>query len=369
MLGNNSRLFGKREGSILVLTLWVLALLAIMVYGLHRRVSLGIREERWNRVESEANYLLLTLGRYAVLRFAQDGDPDVDSYQEAWGNAYDVEGLQLFEQFAGVDATKAGFRLTLNAIDEQGKINVNLASEELLLEIVREVGVESNRQDLVSAIVDWKDSDSTGPNETEYYSTLDPPYEPANRDLRFLEELLFVRGIDERLFFGEDANNNGILDSNEDDGLVSWPGDNGDGLLQIGLRDLLTVYGDGTLNVNGSSEPVIRAVFRAAIGNDQQAADLARAVINRRRGGDGRDGTEDDRPFNSFEELVEFIASKLGETDTRWAAQIARPFDVVTSAVRFLLSVENPNQHMRRRAEFVVYREEGEAQIVEWRDL
>ena len=77
--------------------------------------------------------------------------------------------------------------------------------------------------------------------ESDYYTSLDPPYEPRNGALKSIDELLQVAGVTADLLYGEDANRNGRLDFNENDGDASAPFDNSDGILQPGWAAFLTV--------------------------------------------------------------------------------------------------------------------------------
>ena len=118
--------------------------------------------------------------------------------------------------------------------------------------------------ELADAILDFIDSDETAREngcESEYYESLTPPYPAKNSPLESLDELLLVRGVTLGLLYGEDANRNGLLDPNENDGDVSYPPDNQDGALQMGWSAYLTVFGreknllsDSTprININGN---------------------------------------------------------------------------------------------------------------------
>ncbi len=67
-----------------------------------------------------------------------------------------------------------------------------------------------------------------------------------------LRDLLQVPGVTSELLFGEDCNDNGILDPNENDGKRSNPPDNEDGILQLGWASYWTVLGgEATVNSQG----------------------------------------------------------------------------------------------------------------------
>ena len=135
------------------------------------------------------------------------------------------------------------FNLTIE--DEGGKINVNLivsntnvrgAFVNLLKGPLRMPPHQAD--ELVNAITDWIDtnSDLTEPGgaESGYYAGLDKPYAAKNAPLDCIEELLMVKGVTRELFYG----------TAESSGLVRC----------------LTVFGDGTININTAPEPVLRAL-------------------------------------------------------------------------------------------------------------
>lgn len=110
---------------------------------------------------------------------------------------------------------------------------------------------------IADSIIDWIDEDhdeSEFGAEASWYLTRSPPAYPANRPLRTLSELLQVRGMTPELLWGEDANGNGILDPEEDDGEASLPADNADGILDAGLSQWLTLQSaESGLDLNGNA--------------------------------------------------------------------------------------------------------------------
>ena len=119
-------------------------------------------------------------------------------------------------------------------------------------------------EEIVNSILDWIDSDEearVGGAESIYYEGLEVPYACRNAPLESIEELLQIQGVTPTLFYGEDANRNGSLDPNEDDGNESPPEDNADGILDPGWREFFTASskekntsatGDKKINLNGS---------------------------------------------------------------------------------------------------------------------
>jgi hypothetical protein len=130
-------------------------------------------------------------------------------------------------------------------LDENGKINPNTLmkvdpSGTLLYNVL--MLLPNMTDDVANAIVDWLDpDDNPRPNgaESDYYGSLQPPYQAKNGPLDSLEELLLVRGVTPQLLFGDDRNRNGIIEPDED---------NGNGL---GWSQYLTVY-SRELNVDST---------------------------------------------------------------------------------------------------------------------
>jgi len=147
------------------------------------------------------------------------------------------------------DTTDDEDYIRIGIIDESSKLNLNTATQEQLLIMVRSViddEEEINPQLIVDAIIDWRDRDSK-PNgeqpdtEGEYYKNLSKPYLIKNKPFDTVEELLLVKGVTGQLLYGEDYDRNGLLNPNEGDGDQSFPPDNGDDQLNRGLYPYLTV--------------------------------------------------------------------------------------------------------------------------------
>ncbi len=355
----------------MLLALWIVALLSLLAYGLMSAVRMGLREEKWSKAEFEADELLSGLGGMAFARLRADQNTDMDSLQEDWGRLYQSDSLTLLSKFEGVDATRGDFVLTVIPVDELGKVNVNVAGTGLLEMLLRSAGAGHMAPEIALAICDWRDPDEEGIAEADYYSGLEPAYAPADADLARIEELLFVKDVTPTLFFGEDANHNGVLDPNEDDGDAFLPPDNADGRLQLGLIDMLTVCGetdDAAINANTASEPILFAVFASTVANEEEAAKMTMALLAHRRGADGMDGTDDDNPFQAQEGIVAFLALTLGEDEPLVALAAARSLEVSSAAFRFHLRVQMPERHLLREAELLVSREDGELRVLEWHE-
>ena len=194
--------------------------------------------------------------------------------------------------------------------DEASKINLNLASEKQLLMLV-EAAVEGNQeivaQDIVNAILDWRDADSDprGDDETTegaFYEKLErQPYRVKNGPFDSVEELLLVKGITPEILYGEDFDRNGLLTENEDDGDETFPLDDQNGRLNLGLAPYLTVH-SYEANVANNNRPRVylladAGAVREELGfifeDEPEVADQVMALVaslNPQNSGDGGQG-------------------------------------------------------------------------------
>jgi hypothetical protein len=94
-------------------------------------------------------------------------------------------------------------------------------------------------------IMAWRSTNTAnnyGGAESDTYQRLQPPYLCKNAPFESVGELRLIYNMDVDTLYGEDANLNGILDSNENDGDASAPTDNMDGRLDPGLLEYVTAY-------------------------------------------------------------------------------------------------------------------------------
>ncbi len=101
------------------------------------------------------------------------------------------------------------------------------------------------------------------------------------------------------------------------------------------MKDLVTVYGDGRININTVS-PEVLSVLGASQG-------FISAVEGYRAGEDGVEGTADDRVFNNIYEIGNDLAAwGLGAADQTWLQTliVAQKLSVGSATVRCELKVK-----------------------------
>jgi type II secretory pathway component PulK len=172
--------------------------------------------------------------------------------------------------------TASGALFRYGVIDESGKINLNSL---LKWDATGQKGhdllmlLPNMTDDIASSIMDWLDPDEdtrTNGAESDYYQTLNPPYNAKNGPLDTLDELLLVKGVTPQLLYGNDANHNGVFDADEVDAA-------GNGTVDMGWSAYLTVFthetnvdssGNPRINLNDSDLNGLSDKLIAAVGED-----------------------------------------------------------------------------------------------------
>ena len=175
------------RGIALLMVLWVLALLTVMATSFSyasRTETAAVR----NRLDAAKARYLAEAGVQRALYALAEPDPE---------RRWPIDGT---EQEWSID--DAVVRIAIR--DEAGLININRVEHDLLDGILRVIGLDtSRRQEIVDAILDWRDSDSLrrahGAEDVDYviaqrsYGAKDNPFESV-------EELQLLLGITTSVF-------------------------------------------------------------------------------------------------------------------------------------------------------------------------
>ncbi len=245
---------------VTLVVLWVIVL-ASAVIAIVQASSFGQAISGREALARVKAYWAARAGVESQLARAESGteNPDVD---DAFTLIEDMdaasEGQLDGANFVVMHSTPTGDRV--GPVDSGSKININRMTFDDLM------ALPYMTEDVADAILDWVDSDED-PNvlgaEAAYYQGLPYPYEPRNGPIRSLQELELVAGVESWFVRGEDANLNGILDPNENDGDASYPNDNADGVLDAGWSAIITCdsldggvgsTGEPRLNLTEASE-------------------------------------------------------------------------------------------------------------------
>ena len=230
----------RERGSVLIIVLWVAFGLVSLALYFANSMSLEMRASDNRAASAQAEQAIAGAVRYAsnVLANVQEAGtlPDWTTYRY---EAVTI-GEAMFWLLGRGDERQETLGLpSFGLLDEASKLNLNTATLEMLQTLPRMM------PELAAAIVDWRDSNddvTEGGAESQTYLRRNPPYRCKNAPFESIDELRLVFGAYLDILYGEDANLNGILDPNENDGDASPPADNRDGRLDSGLLDYLTIY-------------------------------------------------------------------------------------------------------------------------------
>ncbi|UCC29723.1 MAG: general secretion pathway protein GspK [Phycisphaerales bacterium] len=312
----------SRRAVILPVVLMILLLLGLLVAMFSFRVNADLASTQavayrlQTRLAAEAGIervkLLLGEARYDMDRWYHNSDElhriivwTEGGDESVWGTneEFEDEGMAYRFSIVADDPTDDEDYIRLGITDESSKINLNTATESQLLRLVRVAVAENEEvipQDIVNAILDWRDVDQiprgeVGDTEGEYYRRLPKPYRVKNGPFETVEELLLVKGVTDEILYGEDFDRNGLLTPNEDDDDVSFPLDNQDGKLNRGLYPYLTVHSVEN-NVSNDNRPrvylfgqqeVLRQELNEAFPDDPKVVEFIVAAARSQGGGGG----------------------------------------------------------------------------------
>jgi len=232
----------RHRGFILVAVLIVIMLLSMVVVSLLFRLKAedaasaagAGSEQAWAAAMSGVQEAMRVMGQNQPGSLDWQDNPRAFRDRLVFDDGSDRWYFTVYSAAGPDDREEVRYGLA----DEAGKLNLNTATETNLLRLPFLTPA------LAQTLLDFLDADDTPRSEgaeQEYYDALPRPYTLRNGPLSTLDELLLVRGFTPRLLGGEDVNLNFRLDPNEDDSDQSYPPDNNDGKLDLGLRPYLTV--------------------------------------------------------------------------------------------------------------------------------
>ncbi len=267
-------IFKSKEGAALLVALWVLIILSLIVGSFAFEVKLESMLVSYKRKKFHAEMLAHSGIEYAQALLdkqneakeleIEDMDEDKDGFMQA--ALYIKRGLSTTSEIQMGDGS---FSVTIESA-EAGR-NVNLLTREQWLDIFEFANVPSTEWDtMIDCLEDWKDEGDL--HQLNGAESDDPFYEEQgypvkNGPLDSVEELLLVKGWGPDILYGKAADE----DSDE----------------IYGIGDLLSVWGDGKVNLNTASTNLMLSYA------EYEDWELE-GVLDARLGLDGQGGTLDD---------------------------------------------------------------------------
>ena len=331
---------GNAQGSILIIALWSLCLLAtfavILGHEVRQKITLVQRLDERDRLHfiNEAGV------KKAIVELKAGEQKNYDSLSGRWSNnAGAFREIDIGDGRVNIcynyDEISGGPVIRYGLVDEESKININKVEPavlERLFRIVLSWG-EAEASDLAASIIDWRDKDSElsapfGGAEDQYYRNLDYPYEAKDAQFESLDELLLVKGITEDIFKN--------------------------------IKGYITIYGNGSVNINTAPKVVL-----LALGLSEGLGDK---IISFRYGRDDTINTPDDNffdaPYGIVQKLAEFLA--LNDAEVAQLTAASQKYFSVNSSNFMVRSLGNLNN--RKNIAEVVCVIDRNGQTLSWRE-
>jgi general secretion pathway protein K len=236
--------YNEAGGVALILVVWVVVVLTAIVgeFAFTMRTELNIAR---NFKEEEEAYQLALAG-------IEKAKLELLSINRAEVMYFDEEGMLMFgvneeeeKPSRKAEIGKGSFEYKIT--DEDGKVNINIATDGQLKALFLDSGIDVTDVDIiVDSIYDWKDDNDLhrlNGAEEDYYKSLDNPYSCKDGPFSTVEELLLVKGITKEILYGS-------KDKEKDDEEY-----------YSGVAQYLTVHGSNLININTALEPVLDTVL------------------------------------------------------------------------------------------------------------
>jgi general secretion pathway protein K len=233
--------FNNESGGVaLVLVVWVIVVLTTIVGEFAYTMRTEINIARNFKEEEEAYQLALAGVEKAKMELLSAKMTEVMYLDENGALSFGEEEIKPERKGELGNGT-----YEYKILDEDGKLNINTATEQQLSKLFNDSGVDVTDVDvIVASIFDWRDDNDlhrTNGAEEDYYRSLDNPYSCKDGQFDTVEELIMVKGMSEEILYGS-------KEKKDDDEEV-----------YSGVVNHLTVYGSNLLNINTASENVLNA--------------------------------------------------------------------------------------------------------------
>jgi general secretion pathway protein K len=299
------RALGGEHGIALVITLFVVALVTVLVLEYHFDAKIELDLAANYAREVQANQLAMAGMQFARALLQQDGR-EADGPDDTWFMTKDMPCIpprQLLT-LAEADSAAAAPVFAENQEEgqtgresqpaEQGCVILRITDEQSKLPVnalmPTQEGEEVNptwrpifeefflgfqiEPEVIGALVDWIDANDVpsglGGAETPFYEALETPYRAPNRAMRTPGELRLVRGVDTEM-----------LNKLFPDRLPEEMPD-----IDVGSNAYVTTFGNGAearVNMNTANEPVLQALLSGLQGGSAGVEDEVLEIIARRQ--------------------------------------------------------------------------------------
>jgi DNA uptake protein ComE-like DNA-binding protein len=253
---------------------------------LGHRASVNLRLAKYQKERLKAAYLAKAGINKAIAILQEDkNNPQTsgyDSLNETWSTGRDLlgnhilENIQIKEGYGGTFTVRFLYNKETNEYrcisDEERRININVIDPPQVLVKLFEFAEIENPEELKNLMLKWLNADT---NEAE-----DAQHIFKNESLRTPEELLLILEYFYRLNEGKDNSQQKAKEAYEK------------------MKDIITVFTDGKININTASQNVLLILARAGSDNEGLIRSLVGKIIQFRESSNG--------PFKEDTEIGNF---------------------------------------------------------------
>jgi len=314
-----------RRGVALIIVMVVIFALSVLVATFAYSMSVEMRLAQITDYDVELEWMGrsgVELARFAMANKCPE-QRDIDALNQFWAggnspcsnNNAQLEAFGHGDGYAFKDFPLGNGKISVKIVDMERKFNINQLTDPnspqlpILQSALIECGVTdpSQASKIMDSILDWR-SPSVGTHlsgaTSDYYNRLEPPYNCKEGPIEDINELLLIQGITPDIFWGPNSTNHppaayqlqgGAFDHTQGSRRSRFINENDQVPNPIGLVELFSPFG-GRLNINTASARTLQLL--PGIN-----ADTAARIVEQRAGPDGVDGTEDDVPFHSVQEI------------------------------------------------------------------
>jgi general secretion pathway protein K len=252
------RIKKERSGFIVVVVLCMIICMAVLLLGFNYQSRFNLRVV--DNFQKSTNALNCARAGLNIAIAAIKDTRETNTRKTRPNLLSEENTFEIGEGNCSVTITEENAKLNVNLLKNKNN-KPNRTKIDQLLRLIdllnrEQAGHSHIGYGLVPAIIDWTDSDDKVTHlpfikhensgaESDYYGNLETPYKCKNASLDTTEELLLVKGISQDVFER--------------------------------MRDYVTVYGDGKININCASKRVIESL------SEKMDPALAQMIINRRK--------------------------------------------------------------------------------------
>ncbi|MCO5069465.1 MAG: type II secretion system protein GspK [Kiritimatiellae bacterium] len=313
-----TRVQSSREGSVLIVALWTLMILALLISSMAYDMKIEAEIASYMRKKTKAQYLAQAGVEWAKVLMTKPVNTGETGELEV-GPDDDEAMMQLAHRFQNLgmgfsnqrkELGEGAFEVSLLPEPRRWNINVlatQAATDEgarcILEELLDQAEIPPELYDeLIDALLDWIDEDDlhrTNGAESDDPFYKDRGYKVKNGPLETVDELRMIKGWTDAIVYGGPSPNSGEPPLR-------------------GLAQKLTVWGDGKIDVNDAGDAELLAIC--------DMDELVLEDIRRLRLGlDGQEGTLDDgiRDLNQIAGMTPQIARWLTVRDTKFVRLVS----------------------------------------------